>query len=137
MRQDSAEFATTQFIFTGDRPKTITAISGVINQQGRPFTQGFEVHLEGVSVIFDMANLGGRVHVSTPVTVLTQNDEIFHPDILSTNPVDAFVSELGEAIKAVERRSSSSILDGTLAIDALRLCHLETESIRSGQEIVI
>ena len=39
---------------------TVSATSGVINQQGRPFTHGFEIHLEKATLLYELAVLGGE-----------------------------------------------------------------------------
>jgi len=137
MRQDVVEFATTQFLFAGNQPPSITAISGVVNQQGRPFTQAFEIHLDAATVLFDSANLGGKMHLSMPVTILTQDGEIIRPEIRSMDPSESFVLELQEVINSIEDGSPSKLLDGVLARDALRLCHLQTESIHKGETVSV
>ncbi len=59
MRGEVAERFATQFIY--DPPRMVTAASGVIGQQGRPFTHAYEIYLEKATLFFDyMAHTGGR-----------------------------------------------------------------------------
>ena len=51
MRGEVVERFTTQFLY--DPPRIVTATSGVIDQQGRPFTHGYEIYLEGATLFFD------------------------------------------------------------------------------------
>lgn len=131
LRGEVVEFATTQFLFGGASAPDVTAMSGVINQQGRPFAQGFEVHLEGATVLYDFANMGGKPALAMPLTVLTEDGAVLRPDIPAADPSEAFVAELQEVAAAIERGSASWILAGTTARDALRLCHVQAKSVRS------
>ena len=70
MRGEVVERFHAQFRF--DDPQLIvTAASGVIAQQGRPFTHGFEIYLEKATLLYDFAVLGGEPVLATPLTVLT------------------------------------------------------------------
>ena len=52
MRGEVVESFNTQFFFD-DPDLLVTATSGVINQQGRTFTHGFEIYLEKATLLFD------------------------------------------------------------------------------------
>ena len=60
MRGEVVERFTTQFLY--DPPRIVTATSGVIDQQGRPFTHGYEIYLEKATLFFDYMAIaqGGR-----------------------------------------------------------------------------
>ena len=58
VRGEVLERFSTQFVFD-DPDLCVTAASGVIAQQGRPFTHGFEIYLEGATLLFDFAALAG------------------------------------------------------------------------------
>ncbi|MBL8828451.1 MAG: Gfo/Idh/MocA family oxidoreductase, partial [Planctomycetaceae bacterium] len=62
MRGEVVEFFTTQFQFA-DKDLAVTATSGVIEQQGRSFTHGFEIHLEKATIVFDFAVVAGQPRV--------------------------------------------------------------------------
>jgi predicted dehydrogenase len=133
MRGDVVEFLTTQFRFEDPR-LAVTAISGVIAQQGREFTHGFEIHLEKATLLFDAATLGGKFTVTMPLTVLTADGKVQTPKLDET---DAFVAEMREAVGAVKAGKASPLLDGNLARDALVICHKETQSVRTGKLVAV
>jgi predicted dehydrogenase len=129
MRGEVAEFFTTQFLF--DAPDlVVTATSGVINQQGRPFTHGYEVYLEKATLLFES-------FTGTPLTVLTEDGQVEKPDLGSPDMLDAFPIELAEAVRCAESNTPSQLLDGALARDALILGHKQTESIAKRQVVEI
>ncbi|HVC94668.1 MAG TPA: Gfo/Idh/MocA family oxidoreductase [Pirellulales bacterium] len=119
------EFVNTQFLFD-DRDLVVTAASGVIQQQGRGFTHAFEIYLEKATLLYDFSVLGGVPTTSMPLTVLTPDGKAVQPKLPE---VDGFVAELTEAARAVRGGRASEVLSGELALDALTLCHRETESV--------
>jgi predicted dehydrogenase len=133
IRGDVVEFVNTQFIFD-DPDLTVSAASGVIQQQGRAFTHAFEIYLERATLLYDFANLGGEHTTSVPLTVLTPDGKAVRPKLPE---VDAFAAELTEAARAVHGGRSSELLSGELALDALALCHRETESVKRGRLVKV
>ena len=119
------EFVNTHFLFD-DRELVVTAASGVIKQQGRGFTHAFEIYLEKATLLYDFAVLAGVPTTSMPLTVLTPDGKAARPKLPE---VDAFAAELTEAAQAVRGGRTSEVLSGELALDALALCHRETESV--------
>jgi predicted dehydrogenase len=134
MRGEVAERFTTQFLFQG-RDLMVTASCGVINQQGRPFTHGYEIYLEQATLLFDAAGLGKDWVVAYPVTVLSKDGKVMRPKLGSADPCDAFVNEIKEVLRAIRTKTPSSLLDGKLARDALLLCEKQTQSVRSGRSV--
>lgn len=133
MRGEVVEFFTTQFQFA-DKDLAVTATSGVIAQQGRSFTHGFEIHLEKATIVFDFAVVGGQPRVQIPLTVLGPGDKVTEPKLAA---VDGFVAELTDVTKAIKSGKPSPILDGTLAADALVLCHKQTQSVKTGKLVKV
>ena len=129
MRGEVAEFFTSQFQFP-DESLTVTATSGIIRQQGRAFTHGFEIHLEKATVLFESSVIDGKGELNTPVTLLTADGKVTRPEFPPAAAEDAFASELGEVIKSIRTGKPSAILNGQLASDALALCEAETQSVR-------
>jgi len=129
MRGEVVERFTTQFLFD-DPGLAVTASSGVINQQGRPFTHGYEIQLEKVTLLFES-------FTGTPLTVLTENGQVEKPDLGSPDMLDAFPLELQEAVRCVESNTPSKLLDGQLARDALILGHRQTQSIVERRTVEI
>ena len=101
MRGEVVERFSTQFLY--DPPRMVTATSGVIDQQGRPFTHGYEIYLEKATLLFDYAALPKVGDVVTPLTVLLDNGKVLRPKLGSGDPVDAFVAELGEVVRCRAR----------------------------------
>ena len=132
-RGDVVEFIDSQFLFEG-RNLAVSASSGVIDQQGRSFTHGFEIYLERATLLYDFSVLAGEPVASMPMTVLTPDGKAVRPKL---REVDAFALELSEAAKAARSDKPSELLAGELAQDALLLCHKQTQSVRSGKPVRI
>jgi len=125
MRGEVAERFSTQFIFEGN-DAMVTALCGVIDQQGRPFTHAFEIYLEGATLQFDDG---------VPLTVFDAKGKSRQPKLPSGDPVDVFARELGDAAKAIRDDRPSKLLAGQLARDALLLCERETKAIKTGRAV--
>ena len=121
MRGEVAEFFSTQFLFD-DPSLVVTATSGTIDQQGRPFTHGYEIYFEKATLYFES-------FAETPLTVLDSDGNVTRPELGSPDILDAFPLELAEAARSVENNTPSALLDGILARDALILGHKQTQSI--------
>jgi predicted dehydrogenase len=121
MRGRVAEFFNTQFLFD-DPSLVVTATCGVVNQQGRPFTHGYEIQFEKATIFFES-------FTETPLTLLTEDGKVEKPELGSPDILDAFPQELQEAVRCVEANTPSTLLDGELARDALILGHKQTQSI--------
>jgi predicted dehydrogenase len=125
------EYVATQFLFDAGGP-VITSASGVIRQQGRPFTHGFEIHLERATLYFDFAALADGT-LNVPLTVFTKDGRVERPELQGEDPVDGFVCELKEACRAVQAGKPSDVLGADLARDALVLCERQHRSLREGK----
>ncbi len=136
MRGEVAEYFVSQFSFQ-DPSLVVSAMSGVIHQQGRGFSAGFEIHLERATLLYDFSVIGDKPEVSMPLTVLTANGKVERPQMKSSDPVDSFVDELSEAARCVRSGKPSALLDGQLARDAVVLCHKQTESIRKRRPVKV
>lgn len=126
-RNNVPEYFNSQFLYD---KYVVTATSGVILQQGRPFTHGYEVHFEKATVLCES-------FMGMNVTVLNEKGGVEKPQLPDLGEIGAFVNELTEATTAVSSGKKSAMLDGTLANDALVLCHKEIESILSNSRVVI
>ena len=91
MRGAVAERFSTQFLY--DPPRMVTAASGVIDQQGRPFTHGFEIYLERATLLFDYMALPKLGDALTPLTLSDQR-----------RPSDAAEARLGRSLRRLRRR---------------------------------
>jgi len=126
----------TQYLFDNS-DLTVSAISGALSQSGRPFTHGFEFYLERATLAFDFANLAGQGHVAMPLSVILPDGTVTQPALGSGDPIDAFAAELTEAVDAVATGKPAPGLAGELARNALRICHAEIESVKTGRTVVI
>jgi predicted dehydrogenase len=136
MRGEVAEYFVSQFSF--DDPRlVVSAASGVIHQQGRGFSAGFEIHLEKATLLYDFSVIDGNPELSMPLTVLHANGKVERPQTGGGDPVDAFVAELSEAAKAFKNGKNSPLLAGELARDAVILCHKQTESLKKRKPVQV
>jgi len=136
MRGEVVERFSSQFRF--DDPSVIvTASSGVIDQQGRPFTHAYEIYLEKATLLFDAAGIGKGWEVGYPVTVLTDTGRVIRPKLTAGDAIAPFVAELKEVVGALRSGTPSMLLGGSLARDALTLCQKQTQSVRSSRPVKI
>ncbi len=135
MRGDVVERFSTQFLY--EPPRMITATSGVVDQQGRPFTHAYEMYFEKATLFFEYAGLPKLGDVVTPLTVLLDKGKVERPRLGSGDPVDAFQAELAEVVRSVRANTPSPLLAGQLARDAIVLCQKQTESVRRGRAVKI
>jgi predicted dehydrogenase len=136
MREKVVEHFHTQFLFD-DPALVVTAHSGVVYQQGRAFTHAFEIYLERATLLFDFAVIGDQGVVAMPLTVLADKGKVLRPKLGSGDPVDAFVAEVTEVVRAVGKNAPSALLAGELARDALILCQKQTESVLRGRAVKV
>lgn len=134
VRNDLPEFWHSQFRFA-DRELVVEATSGTINQQGRPFTHGFEIHLERATLAFEFAVIGGDGRYLCEPTLLDNKGEVQRPKLSDGDPIDAFVAELRDVAKAVRTGKPSEILGALLAQDAMRICEKEAASLQRGRPV--
>jgi predicted dehydrogenase len=142
MRGEVVEFFDTQFLYE-DPTLVITATSGAIPQQGRPFTHGYEIYLEQATLLFDGSNIADKWESSMPVTVLYEEErdgkpkkpKALRPNLGSGDPLEAFSAELGEVVQCIRTGTASSLLTGDLARDALVLCQRQTQSVEKRKAV--
>jgi len=135
MRGDVVEYCDTQFKFP-DPKLVVSSASGVIYQQGRPFTHSFEIHLEKATLHYDLQVFSDTVEIM-PLKVLTSDDEVIRPDLGEHDDLAGFVGELSELARAVAANEPSPILGGDLARDAVLLCQRQTESVRDSKQVEV
>jgi predicted dehydrogenase len=99
MRGDVVEYFNTFFEFA-DPSLVVSATSGVVNQQGRPFTHGFEIQLEKATLNYELGVYGDQVEVM-PLKVLPANGKVVRPKLSGADMPDAFVDEIKEVVKCV------------------------------------
>ena len=130
MRGATPEFWQSSFRFAN--PKVfVSATSGTVAQQGRPFTHGFEIFLEKATVCFDFAVVKDQPSYLCPPTLFGPNGRVTHPKLGDGDPLNAFQTQLSEVARSVRTSRPSAILAGDLARDAVQLCHAQTKSLRT------
>lgn len=129
LRGDVPEYFNTHFVYN-DSDLVVTATSGCIMQQARPFTFAYEVHFEKATVFTDCFN-------NVPVTVLHEDGTIEKPEFPAGDDITPFVNELTEARNCFLEGKPSAMLDGVLARDALVVCHKEIDSCNLRTQVMI
>ena len=105
---------------------SVAAASGVIDQQGRPFNHGYEIHFEQATLQFEFAAFTDQPE-SMPLKVLLADGSIERPEMGDGDPVFAFEREIAEVVSCLEVDRPSKILDATLARDAVEICCLQAQ----------
>ena len=137
LRGDVVEYCVSQFQFA-DSSLVVSAASGVVNQQGRPFTHGFEIHLQKATLYFDLAVLAGNMLQVTKLTLLDAKGNAEHPPLPEGDPMlAAFEAEIAEVAQSIQSGKPSALLSGDLARDAIVLCHKQTQAVKSGKTVKI
>ena len=75
MREGLAEYWNSQFEFE-NKTLVVSATCGVINQQGRPFLHGYEIHLEKATIAFEFAVIDGQPESLLPLTIFKPDGSI-------------------------------------------------------------
>ncbi len=126
-----------QYVYD-DPDLTVSCISGGIAAGGLKFASSFELFLENATIQYDAGTYGDEWVVNRPLTLITNDGEITTPDPGGSGEwCAAFTEELQAAVDGVAAGSAPAILSGQLACDALRLCHAEAESIKTGKLVAI
>lgn len=134
MRGEVVEYANVQFEFAA-RELCVSAATGVIRQQGRSFTHGFEMHFEKATLLYDFAVVGGEGRLLMPLTILDHKGNATPAKLPPGDPIQAFVRELKEVAHSLTSGQPSPLLSGALARDAIAICHKETQSVLSGKTV--
>ncbi len=139
-RDGVAEFAHSIFQFS-DPQVTVSATSGAIDQQGRPFCHAYEIYLEHATLQFELAVYSDGVE-KIEAKLLKSGDgaeaqNIERLVLEEVDAVDAFESEIEEVRDSILNGAPSSVLDGALARDAVAICEAQETSIKSRTVIAI
>jgi len=140
LRDGVAEFAHSIFQFA-DPDVTVSATSGAIDQQGRPFCHAYEIYLERATLQFELAAYGDgveKIEAKLMESGGSGEDAVIQRVVIENDdPVQAFVSEVEEVRDSIQNGQPSSVLDGTLARDAVAICEAQEASIKSRTVIAI
>lgn len=111
----------------------VEATCGTIDQPARSFDHGFEIRLERATLTFQFAVTNGVGQYLCPPTILDNRGQAKVVKLSNGDPMEAFRAEIREVVDCVARHRPSEILNGTLAADAIAICHAEAKSIHSGR----
>ena len=136
MRGDVVEYCETLFEFA-DPNLVVSAVSGVIQQPGRPFLHGFEIHLETATLIYESGVVGGEPKTLMPLTVLDSRGKVVIPRLSEHDAIDPFVAEIKEVLSVLRSGKPSTVLNMQLARDAIVLCHKQTQSVRQRRRVKV
>lgn len=112
------------------------ATCGVTDSPARPFCHGYEVQFERATLQFDFAAFSDTAE-SLPLKVLHADGRLERPALGSGDMVDAFTTELAMAAGLVAGRHGDSVLDGTLAADALTICQAIDQATLATQPVAV
>jgi predicted dehydrogenase len=127
-REGLPEFWHSMFRYR-DAGYLVSATSGTLDQQGRAFNHGFEIHFERATLLFDFAVIGGEGKYLCPPTLLDESGAAVAVDVGDGDPMRSFETELRTVVECVRDNRDSDILGGYLAADAIRLCQMQADSI--------
>ncbi len=119
MRGDVAKFAHVIYDF-GKADVAVSSSSGVIDGPGRPFTHGFELHLENATLQHEFAAFSDSAE-TMPLKIVTRDGHVIRPELPASDDVDAFVAEIDDMAESVRTRIVAPRLDGMLAAQAVDL----------------
>lgn len=119
MRGQVAEYVHVLHRFS-DPGVCVSSSSGVIDAPGRPFTHGFELHLENALLQHEFAAYANGSEAMS-LRIATRSGEVITPELPASDEVDAFREEIDDMADSVRSRQIAPRLDGTLACQAVEL----------------
>ncbi len=126
----------TSYVYDGG--PAITAVSGGIAAKGLAFGHGFELYFENATVIFDAGTYAGEWVVNRPLTVVGNDGTVEIVELADSDKwCAAFTSELQVAVNHVQSGSDPGPLSSRVALDALKICYAEADSIAAGHAITL
>ena len=131
MHGDVAKFAHVVYDF-GKAGLAVASSSGVIDGPGRPFTHGFELHLENATLQHEFAAYGDTAE-TMPLKIVTRDGQVIRPALPVGDDVDSFVAEIEDMAESVRTRRNAPRLDGMLAAQAVELAITIQEQLASRQ----
>ncbi len=128
MREGVVDYCNSIFQFEAP-DLVVSSTCGVINQQGRPFMHGYEIHLERATIQFDFQAFADQPE-TMPVKLLTEDGSVVRPELGDGDPVHGFCREIQEVVACVSENRNSEILNGALARDAIDICQMQAQSVK-------
>lgn len=137
LQDDLVNHVHTSYVFGKNGP-AITCVSGGIAARGLAFGHGFELYFDDATLLFDAGTYGGEWVVSRPLSLVTNDGKVQQVDLAGSDSwCAAFTEELQTAVNHLKDGAAVGPLSGRLALDALRICYAEAESIRTGAAVAL
>ncbi len=130
-----AKFAQAMYFFQ-DSKIAVSASCGVIDQAGRPFTHGFELYLEQATLQFEFSATVDSPE-TMPMKVPACDGRVERPTWANGDDVTAFLDEVEDMSASIGEGKIRPRLDGTLARNAIHVCHCIQNSVLQGREIPV
>jgi predicted dehydrogenase len=113
----------------GPTGPSVTCTSGALAMSGRPFVHGYELYFEKATLVY-MAG-------TCPLTLITSGKSEAVALQGGGDPISAFADEIQTAVDGVVSGRMPDLLSGTLARDALVMCHKECESVIARKPVAM
>lgn len=127
----------TSYVYGPDGP-AITAVSGGIAANGLAFGHGYELYFEDATLLFDAGTYGGEWVVNRPLSLVSNDGTVTEVDLSADESwCGAFTQELQTAVEHLQNGTDAGALASDLALDALRICYAEAQSIADGKFVEI
>ncbi len=119
----------TSYVYPDGGP-AVTCVSGGIAAKGLQFGHGFEMYFDDGTLLYDAGTYGGDWVVNRPLTVIRNDGSVTIPELTGGDKwCSAFTLELEAATAALNDTQQAGPLSSALALDALKICYAEAESI--------
>ena len=136
MQDDLVNHVHSQYLY--DKGPVVSCVSGGIAAKGLQFSHGFEIYLEKATLLYNFGTIGGEPTTDRPLTVITSQGKVHTPKLKGgAEWCGGFTAELQMAVNGMKKRETPSVLSGSLARDALKLCHAEAKSITTGKVVKV
>lgn len=123
----------TSYVF-GENGPAVTAVSGGIAASGMAFGHGFELYLEDATIVFDAGTYAGEWVINRPLSLIRNDGSVTAVDLEGDDSwCAAFALELQQAGAHVTEGADAGALASRVALDALKMCYAETESMQKKQ----
>ena len=134
-RDGVVDFCNTVFDY-GESNLAVAATCGVINQQGRPFNHGYEIHLENATLAFEFAVFADE-NEFLPIKILDSDGKVVRPELEAGDEIAGFVAEIEEVANCISENRPSKILGGELARDAIVLAERQVTSVKTASPVSV
>ncbi|MEP3481680.1 MAG: Gfo/Idh/MocA family oxidoreductase [Fuerstiella sp.] len=123
------------YVFGNDGP-AVTTVSGGIAASGMAFGHGFELYLEDATIVFDAGTYAGEWVVNRPLSLIRNDGSVTAVDLGANDSwCAAFTLELQQAAAHVLEGADAGALSCRVALDALKMCYAEAESMQKKQVV--